>query len=113
MLRLSHEQLTQFASWFESRWLEAVTDTVTEDVLAEIRRQITLYDPYILYCKALALWGQQQQDLAAVQQHTALIEQLDPHQWYGFSQAVKIIEREHGVMICDGVGLEKASLPWR
>ena len=107
-VELTPEQLGQLAVWYEERWQEAAADTVTKDVLAEIRRQITLYDPYILYCKALELWGQQQQDLTAVHQHTALVDQLDPHQWYGFSQAVKIIEREHGVMICDGVGLGKS-----
>ena len=107
-VELTHEQLTQLAAWYEERWQEAAADTVTEDVLAEVRRQITLYDPYVLYCQALTLWGQQQQDAMAVHQHTALVDQLDPHQWYGFTQAVKIIEREHGVLICDGVGLGKS-----
>lgn len=107
-VELANEQLHQLEKWYEDRWQEAAADTVTEDVLSEIRRQITLYDPYVLYCKALAQWGQQQQDLGAVRQHTALVDQLDPHQWIGFSQAVKIIEREHGVMICDGVGLGKS-----
>ena len=106
-VELAPEQVGQLAAWYEERWDEAAADIVTEDVLAEIRRQITLYDPYVLYCKALALWGERQQGIPGHAQ-TALAGQLDPHQFYGFSQAVKIIEREQGVMVCDGVGLGKS-----
>lgn len=106
-VELTKEQLGELALWYEARWEEAAPDVVTEDLLREIRRQITLYDPFVLYAKALALWGERQQDLSALQR-TRLVDQLDPHQWYGFSQALKIIAREHGVMVCDGVGLGKS-----
>ena len=104
---LTTEQTSQLGDWFEERWSEAVQDNVTADVLAEIRRQIELYDPYVIYLKALTLWGQQQQDNSALV-GSPLVEMLDPHQIQGYRQALRIIEQQHGVMICDGVGLGKS-----
>lgn len=104
---LTTEQTSQLGVWFEERWKEAIKDDVTADVLHEIRRQIDLYNPYALYLKALTLWGQQQQDNSALVGST-LAQMLDPHQVQGYRQALRIIEQQHGVMVCDGVGLGKS-----
>lgn len=101
------EQTEQLRVWYEERWQEAQTDVVTDDVLAEIRRQIELYDPYYLYLKALYAWGQDRQG-ASTRRTPPLVEILDEHQRQGYFQALKILERQHGVMICDGVGLGKS-----
>ena len=106
-VQLTPEQTTQLAEWYEERWNEAAADVVTEDVLNEIRRQIDLYDPYAIYLKALYTWGAQQTGSAAAVR-TKLIDALDPHQEQGYERAVKILERENGVMVCDGVGLGKS-----
>lgn len=105
---LTPEQTQHLDAWYEERWTEAVQDVVTADVLAEIRRQIDLYEPYVLYLKALYLWGEAQEADTPTQGRTKLMDALDPHQEQGFRRAVRILERQYGVMICDGVGLGKS-----
>lgn len=107
-VELSKDQTPNLAQWYEERWSEAVQDVVTEDILAEIRRQIELYDPYVLYLKALYAWGKQQEADTPSLGRTKLMDALDPHQEQGFLRSLSIIERQHGVMICDGVGLGKS-----
>lgn len=107
-VQLTPEQTSHLDSWFDDRWEEAAADVVTADVLAEIRRQIDLYEPYVLYLKALYAWGAQEQGQAADYGRTKLLDALDPHQEQGFQRGLKILEREHGVMVCDGVGLGKS-----
>ncbi|HET6387103.1 MAG TPA: phospholipase D-like domain-containing protein, partial [Armatimonadota bacterium] len=104
---LTPEQTAQLDAWYEARWAEAAEDVVTEDLLEEIRRQLELYDPYILYLKALYLWGKDRQG-APEDAPTRLLGLLDKHQEEGYYQALRILERDHGVMICDGVGLGKS-----
>ena len=106
-VRLTSEQRIQLAKWFEARWDEAQNDVVTEDLLAEVRRQIELYSPYVLYLKALHAWGEGIQDTGAVV-GAGLENVLDPHQEIAFRQSLRILERQNGVMICDGVGLGKS-----
>jgi superfamily II DNA or RNA helicase len=105
---LTPEQTDHLAQWYEERWAEAVQDVVTGDVLAEIRRQIDLYEPYVLYLKALYTWGAQQEADTPAMGRTKLLDALDPHQEQGFRRAVRIMEKQYGVMICDGVGLGKS-----
>jgi len=50
----------------------------------------------------------QDRQAAGVEQHTRLLSMLDKHQEDGYLQALKIIEVQQGVMICDGVGLGKS-----
>jgi superfamily II DNA or RNA helicase len=107
-VQLTPEQTQQLEEWFEARWAEAAQDVVTEDVLAEIRRQIELYEPYVLYLKALYAWGAAQEADAPTLGRTKLMDALDPHQEQGFRRAVRILEKQHGVMVCDGVGLGKS-----
>ena len=106
-VELTPEQTSQLQQWYEERWEEAAEDVVTEDVLNEIRRQIDLYDPYYIYLKALYTWGQDRQG-PGLERRSKLQEMLDKHQEDGYLQALKIIEKQHGVMICDGVGLGKS-----
>ena len=107
-VQLTPEQTDQLDAWFDARWEEAVQDVVTEDVLAEIRRQIDLYEPYVIYLKALYAWGAMQEADMPTLGRTKLLDALDPHQEQGFRRAVRILEQQHGVMVCDGVGLGKS-----
>ena len=107
-VQLTPEQTDQLDAWFDARWAEAVQDVVTEDVLAEIRRQIDLYEPYVLYLKALYAWGAMQEADTPAMTGTKLLDALDPHQEQGFRRAVRVLEQQHGVMVCDGVGLGKS-----
>jgi len=107
-VKLYEEQTGQLETWFEERWAEAVLDDVTDDVRKEICRQIELYEPYVLYLKALYIWGAQQQSAGPTGERTKLRDALDPHQEQGFLRALSILKREHGVMVCDGVGLGKS-----
>ena len=102
----STEQTEHLRAWYEERWEEAQADVVTDQVLAEIRRQIDLYDPYYLYLKALSAWGQDRQGISLCS--PPMEDILDEHQRQGYLQALKILERQHGVMVCDGVGLGKS-----
>lgn len=104
---LTPEQTGQLKAWFEERWDEAQDDIVTDDLHEEIRRQIDLYDPHSIFIKALLLWGDWIQGRGE-QEELNILEQLDPHQEDAYRQALKILDREDGVMICDGVGLGKS-----
>ena len=107
-VHLTTEQVSQLQQWYEERWEEAEADQVTEDILREIQRHIELYQPYYLYLKTLLEWGRYHQGGTDPNKLLSLKEKLDPHQWLGYLRAVDIIEREYGVMICDGVGLGKS-----
>ncbi len=107
-VHLTYDQADQLRTWYEARWLEAQQDVVTDEVLKEIERQVRLYDPYILYQKALLAWGAYYQGQSLAGDSLKIKPLLDPHQALGYSRALEIINREHGVMICDGVGLGKS-----
>lgn len=104
---LTTDQTAQLKAWYDERWAEAAKDVVTEDVLDEIRRHLELWDPYYLYLKALYTWGLDRQGLPTGET-TRLLKMLDKHQEDGYLQALKIIEKQNGVMVCDGVGLGKS-----
>ena len=104
---LTPEQTSQLKAWFEERWNEAQDDEVTDDLYGEIRRQIDLYDPYSIYVKSLLHWGDWIQGRGE-QEELKILDQLDPHQEDAYRQALKVLDREDGVMICDGVGLGKS-----
>ena len=102
-LHLTIEQAAQLENWFDARWDEAEKDEVTPDILTLIQSQTALYHPYVLFHKALSVWGEYYGGQA---EDSSL--PLDPHQAQGFQQALNIIGREQGVMVCDGVGLGKS-----
>ena len=102
-VHLTKDQVAQLVVWFNERWEEAEQDTVTPDIMTLIQRQIALYHPYVLFQKALAVWGDY---FGGTAEESSL--PLDPHQTQGFQQALNIIGREQGVMVCDGVGLGKS-----
>lgn len=104
---LTPDQTQQLKDWYEKKWDEAVADDVTEDLKAEISRQLDLYDPYAIYLKALFAWGDHVQGRSPLKP-LDIIPLLDPHQEHAYRQALRILQREPGVMICDGVGLGKS-----
>lgn len=106
-VELTTDQTAQLHAWYEARWAEAVEDDVTDAVQKEIKRQLDLYDPYAIYCKALLTWGDWVQGRNAMPEYNVL-KILDPHQDDAFRQALKVISREGGVLLTDGVGLGKS-----
>lgn len=104
---LTLEQTAQLHAWYEERWAEAEHEVVTDALYGEILRQIELYDPYLLYLKALLAWGSQQV-APALSEPSEIVQALDPHQEHGFRRVLKLIESHHGCMLCDGVGLGKS-----
>jgi SNF2 family DNA or RNA helicase len=107
-VELSREQATQLAEWFEKRWLEAENDSITEELLKESKRHTQLYEPYLLYAKALKAWGESIQGTQPKEENSVIVPLLDPHQYEGFRRGLRVIEQHDGVMICDGVGLGKS-----
>ncbi len=106
-VELTPEQTGALAEWYEERWNEAVEDDVTGVIQQEIKRQIELYEPYDIYQRALLAWGDWIQGRDALPELT-VVGVLDPHQEDAYRQALKIVAREHGVLISDGVGLGKS-----
>ena len=106
-IRLIEEQTEKLIAWYEARWAEAQQDDITAVLKQQIERHIRLYDPYALYLKALLAWGDYAQGRAPLKP-LEILPLLDPHQEHAYRQALRILQREPGVMICDGVGLGKS-----
>lgn len=106
-VHLTRDQASQLRDWYELRWAEAEEDDVTLELKKEVQRQLRLYDPYAIYLKALLAWGDHIQGRAPLKP-LEMLPLLDPHQEHAYRQAIRILEREPGVMICDGVGLGKS-----
>ncbi len=107
-VELSREQAAHLSEWFEARWLEAQLDDVTADLFKEARRHTRMYEPFLIYSKALKIWGDATQGARPREDNSAIVPLLDPHQYEGFRRGLQIIERHDGVMVCDGVGLGKS-----
>ena len=106
-LKTQEEQTLKLVEWYESKWAEAEQDDFTDELRIEIERHLKLYAPYAIYLKALLAWGDHVQGRAPLKPLSTL-PLLDPHQEHAYRQALRILEREPGVMVCDGVGLGKS-----
>lgn len=106
-LKAQEEQTNKLVVWYEEKWAEAEEDDFTDVLAQEIDRHIRLYDPYAIYLKALLAWGDHVQGRAPLKP-LEILPLLDPHQEHAYRQALRILQREPGVMICDGVGLGKS-----
>jgi len=106
-IRLIEEQTEKLIHWYEDRWDEAQADDITAELAREIERHIKLYDPHTIYLKSLLAWGDHVQGRAPLKT-LEILPLLDPHQVHAYRQALRILEREPGAMICDGVGLGKS-----
>ncbi|MFZ4508843.1 MAG: DEAD/DEAH box helicase family protein, partial [Fimbriimonas sp.] len=106
-LKASDDQAGQLAAWFQARWEEAVEDDVTGLIKTELRRHTDLYPPRAIFLRALWEWGNWIQGHETLDKND-MIERLDPHQEEGYRRALKVLQRENGVLVCDGVGLGKS-----
>ena len=106
-IRLIEEQTEKLIDWFQARWEEAESDDITLVLREQINRHIRLYDPHTIYLKSLLAWGDHVQGRAPLKP-LEILPLLDPHQEHAYRQALRILQREPGVMICDGVGLGKS-----
>ena len=104
---LSIDQAVQLEAWFEQIWDEAEQDDVTDELSREIEKHIKLYEPHSIYLRTLLEWGDWMQGREALPP-SIMLRKLDPHQEDGYRQALNLISREGGAMICDGVGLGKS-----
>jgi superfamily II DNA or RNA helicase len=106
-VKLIEEQTEKLIAWYEARWEEAAQDDITPLLQEHIERHIRLYDPYAIYLRALLAWGDHVQGRAPLKP-LEILPLLDPHQEHAYRQAIRILQREPGVIICDGVGLGKS-----
>ncbi len=106
-VHLTPDQTAQLVDWYNRRWEEAVQDDITLVLRDEIERQIKLYAPYAIYVKALLTWGDFIQGREAPKE-ISILPLLDPHQEHAYRQVLRILQREPGAMLCDGVGLGKS-----
>lgn len=91
----------QVKNWFDSLWDQAVPFD-----LAEVYRGRFLeYDPYLIYLRVL--WELYGEELEEESQQTSRIH-LTSFQNDGLWRARRILERYHGVIVADGVGLGKS-----
>lgn len=106
-VHLQQDQTAQLKVWYDDCWNLAANDDITVDLNEEILRHITFVEPHAIYLKSLLAWGDFQQGRSTTGD-SEIQKMLDPHQILGFNQSIRILERENGVMVCDGVGLGKS-----
>ncbi|MBN9501998.1 MAG: hypothetical protein BGO01_10195 [Armatimonadetes bacterium 55-13] len=106
-LKTQEEQTEKLVAWYQAKWEEAEEDDFTEVLAEYLERQIRLYEPHAIYLKALLAWGDHVQGRAPLKP-LEILPLLDPHQEHAYRQALRILQREPGVMVCDGVGLGKS-----
>jgi len=86
--------------WFESLWAEAVP----YDLAAVYKARYEPYEPYLIYLRVL--WERYKDELKEETADVTRIR-LTTFQNDGIFRAKRIIEKYHGVLIADGVGLGK------
>jgi hypothetical protein len=86
--------------WFESLWAEAVP----YDLAAVYKARYEPYEPYLVYLRVL--WERYKDELKEETADVTRIR-LTTFQNDGIFRAKRIIEKYHGVLIADGVGLGK------
>ena len=86
--------------WFESLWAEAPP----YDLAAVYKARYEPYDPYLIYLRVL--WERYKDELEEEAPDITRIK-LTTFQNDGIFRAKRIIEKYHGVLIADGVGLGK------
>lgn len=93
----------QVETWFDRLWKDAAPYD-----LAEIyRERFADYPPYLIYLRAL--WERYGDELEDEARESGLI-QLTRFQTDGVFRAKRILERYHGVLVADSVGLGKSFL---
>ncbi len=92
--------VTKVKDWFESLWAEAAP----YDLAAVYKARYEPYDPYLIYLRVL--WERYKDELEEETGDVTRIR-LTTFQNDGIFRAKRIIEKYHGVLIADGVGLGK------
>lgn len=87
--------------WFERLW----ADAVPYDLAAIYRERFAEYEPYLIYLRIL--WERYGAELEEEAEETGRI-QLTRFQTDGVHRARRILERFHGVLVADSVGLGKS-----
>lgn len=93
----------QVKQWFDDLWESDFAEPYDLAALYEARFQ--MYDPYLIYLRVL--WELYGSELEEEQEDTSPIR-LTTFQNDGIQRARRILEKYHGVIIADGVGLGKS-----
>lgn len=95
--------VAQVEHWFEELWVEAVP----YDLARIYEARYEDYDPYLIYLRVL--WERYGSELALEATPSGTI-QLTRFQNDGLDRARRILDKYHGVLIADSVGLGKSFL---
>ena len=98
--RYDPSPVSKVKEWFEALW----ADAVPYDLAAVYKARYEPYDPYLVYLRVL--WERYKDELEEEADDTTRIH-LTTFQTDGVFRAKGIIEKYHGVLIADGVGLGK------
>lgn len=93
----------QVEGWFESLWAEAVP----YDLAALYEARFEEYEPYLIYLRVL--WERYHAELDTERGRDGILH-LTRFQTDGLDRARRILEKYHGVLIADSVGLGKSFL---
>jgi superfamily II DNA or RNA helicase len=106
-VHLTKDQTGQLKEWFESVWGDATDDDISDRLFQEIERHVRLYNPRVIFLKALLDWGNWVRGLdISIPGH--VVEKLDAHQLNAVKEGKRILNEFNALMVCDGVGLGKS-----
>ena len=99
--------VTQLQLWFEKHW--AQSESISDDVVQVIQRQIAEYSPFQVYAKALQeLFKSRELPLTSWEQsESKMFPLLDQYQIEAYGSLLEISKQHRGALLCDGVGLGK------
>ena len=103
----SDSEVALLQAWYETHWNEA--EDVTPALLRTIERHTREYRPFEVYARALSAYfeGHELPVSDWEQRESRMYPILDHYQQEGYRQLLKIAEKHHGALLCDGVGLGK------
>ena len=99
--RYDHTPVKQVKDWFDELWEEAQPF----DLAAIYRARFLEYDPYLIYLRVLwELYGEELEE----EKGTDTRIRLTTFQNDGVWRSKRVLDKYHGVLIADGVGLGKS-----
>ena len=103
----SSSEVAQLQDWYERHW-DAAED-VTASVLRTIERHTAAFTPFDVYVRALHELFAHSEPTASEweQDHSRMFDVLDRYQKEAYWSLTNIVRRQHGALLCDGVGLGK------
>lgn len=99
--------LEALKAWYKELWGQA--EDVSEDVIKVLEPHLREYMPFEVWAKALYEYfaGKQKADTTWEEADSIVWQGLSKYQRDGYRNALKIADKWHGALVCDGVGLGK------